>query len=1421
MARSSRPLAEDEDEQHSSLENALQFHEPLSWKAGKPIPTGTLITRLKALSKELVALEQEAVDRDSLATPAKELVSVGLLQHKDNGVKAYTACCLADMLRLHAPDAPYTAVQLRDIFELFVRQLKGLADSENPYYQQYLYLLESLASVKSVVLISDIPNSEAITLKIFTTFFDLAKPDGPKNVEYQMTDILIQLIEECNSLPTEVVDIIVAQFFRVNQTALQNLAGRKAKPGVPDVKDKGAGMASKGKDEDKQMKLISALPPPAYNMAKSICNASVDKMARHICQYFSEVILDASPASRARKAGGRHTSMSPGSDLDDPDAETANHEPSAEDLHELHKAHLLVKELWKACPAVLQNVIPQLEQELLAENAELRILATETIGDMALTGNFGSSAPVTWKAWIGRANDRSNIVRSKWTEAAIKIIKERSDLMAVQLVEPVAGRLNDLDDRVRLTACISLGELDYTTVTTKLGADLSPFNTYDTAAATGASTGKAKGKSKATEEETSGWGKKILLNLGERVRDKKFSVRWEGMFCLARMWNMAYPDILSGNEVIMNQLGWIPSKILDTFYINDAEVNVLLDHVLFGVLIPVNYPPIEKLESRIAADRQTNGKSNGKGKERDAAEAEKAKEKEIQEGDKIRVQRLLVLVRGLDPKAKKALFAVPLRQISYAKVMDVFLKSCEDYNGGIIDDGVEEDLVKKALHKFIEWLSQKLPDTPKAKENLMKFAKLHDRRCYQLIRFCFSPDSDYRTVVKALKEIKKRITEAPGSAMTIMETLTPLLYRVSQLIYNKSHVPHIVEFSRTDEYSLGAVAHEVLKEMSASNPAVFKANVKALSDLLQEQSLSKNYGAADSGAVDTLKACAGFAKSYPKDMPQERKLLDALVNFSLTGKPPAAARYAVSILMYSANRKVMYASDLLRACVKNFKFGEEHFLAKLACLSQLVLLAPDQCEDESKAITAIAKDVLFKVRNPATEEDQESSKEWVDDELLDDECKAKLLALRILSVMTLLVKLVNNEGELFSEKNTPRSHQSRLRLLAAQSLLKLSYYKPYEELITPLDFNRLACVAQDNCFEVRNGFVSKVKKYLGTNRLTPRYYTILFLMAYEPVTEAKNETITWVKARMVHMRSTNNMMEIVFARLLSLLAHHPDFGTMIDDLADFAKFILFYLKAVATEENLSLIYHIAQRVKQFRDGLSKDNSENLYYVSELAQAVVRRYADFHHWNIQIWPGKIPLPIKLFAPMASEEMSRGIAMKTFLPEGIDIKLDCLIKPRSAEISASERRRSGRATKNVKYVEDDGTSDSEEEVSLNDDSESDVEMEDGDEVSDREASPEAPDAEADEAAAEEGAEQGEVEKPKRIARSVGRPKRDTVVAISSGRPKRKGATTAATSAASANGGRKKSTLPTKNKKAEVKRIEEEDDSSELSDPPSELN
>ena len=77
--------------------------------------------KLKALHTELAEMDQENADVNSLASVRKELISTSLLLHKDRGVKAYTACCLADLLRLYAPDAPYTQAELRDIFQFFFR----------------------------------------------------------------------------------------------------------------------------------------------------------------------------------------------------------------------------------------------------------------------------------------------------------------------------------------------------------------------------------------------------------------------------------------------------------------------------------------------------------------------------------------------------------------------------------------------------------------------------------------------------------------------------------------------------------------------------------------------------------------------------------------------------------------------------------------------------------------------------------------------------------------------------------------------------------------------------------------------------------------------------------------------------------------------------------------------------------------------------------------------------------------------------------------------------------------------------------------------------------------------------------------------------------------------------------------------------
>ena len=67
-----------------------------------------------------------------------------------------------------------------------------------------------------------------------------------------------------------------------------------------------------------------------------------------------------------------------------------------------------------------------------------------------------------------------------------------------------------------------------------------------------------------------------------------------------------------------------------------------------------------------------------------------------------------------------------------------------------------EKPVKEHMARLIDTFAHLLPDTLKANESLWKFAKMHDRRSYQLIRFCMAPESDYRTVVKAIVSLPPR-----------------------------------------------------------------------------------------------------------------------------------------------------------------------------------------------------------------------------------------------------------------------------------------------------------------------------------------------------------------------------------------------------------------------------------------------------------------------------------------------------------------------------------------------------------------------------------------------------------------------------------------------------------------------------------------
>jgi sister-chromatid-cohesion protein PDS5 len=543
--------------------------------------------------------------------------------------------------------------------------------------------------------------------------------------------------------------------------------------------------------------------------------------------------------------------------------------------------------------------------------------------------------------------------------------------------------------------------------------------------------------------------------------------------------------------------------------------------------------------------------------------------------------------------------------------------------------------------------------------------------------------------------------------MSVLETLTPLLYRVSLLCYNKSHVPAIIGFTRTDEKGFGATAHELLKEISTKHPIVFSTHVKELCKTLENEAPTAK-SPNPTGAVDDLKACAAFAEKFPTDIPMNakdgRKLVQAFLNFAQYGTPPQAAKHAITIITNSDDKKELHSKEILAKSIKNFEYGGNHWLTKLAALSQLVLLAPSECEDDMDTVVEVAIRQVLQTPHPTNEENEV---EWMD--MPDEDIQGRTWAIKILvnrlrslpseanlseaaeDTYALLNRLVSNNGEGLDDNSTPQAHKTRQRLAAANSLLKLSCNKRLDSFLTPANFVQLALVTHDPCPQVRKGFSEKLMKYLGQGRLPSRFYTILFFLAHEPDRNIKNSTMTWIRSRRAAFAARKEtILESVFARLLSLLAHHPDFDTEDEVLKLMSEYILYYLKCVATEDNLSLIFHVAQRVKGVADGIasSREADKNLYVLSDLAQALIRAWEEQNNWTMQSWPGKTKLPSGIFKPLESHERAQDIAKKVWIKEDLIDELDALVrkairskkrKPTDGVDKPRKRARADRPTK----------------------------------------------------------------------------------------------------------------------------------------------
>ncbi|GAA5921167.1 hypothetical protein JCM3775_004123 [Rhodotorula graminis] len=1197
----------------------LDFTQPLKG-AGS---TSELTKRLKHAHTQLRDFDQDLVDTSSLDDLAAQLRQPNLLLHKDKGVKAYAAACLVDVLRLYAPEAPYTPAQLKDIFDFLIRQFRYVGNPTDPHQAEYFFVVDSLASVKSIVLVCDLDAADDLIERVFREAFDTISTSSPKNVELALCDILLALLEEVPNVPTPVTDILTAQFL----------------PRA--IKQR----------------------PAAHRLATEVCRGATDKLQRHVSQYFGETIVSAmnGGAGRGGMPSDDDDDMDQDDNDDDDDDDDDDDGASAaakkrrgrkaktkakgklkatnggsragggdkdDDLPTaLVEAHDLIRSLNRHVPALLLNVVPQLAEELTTASPAYRRLATGALGAMfgepVGRGDLAKAFPAVWKEWLRRSKDVDATVRARMCGSLRRIWREHPELANDLTQVTVGALLSDSDEKVRIAACSSLDDIDYETASHHVP-------------------------------------RLVLEAVSARLHDKKEKVRAVACRILSRLYDLAYPEIESRDEQATKQFAWIPGRLLDSLVFTDANASSSTTHRHL-----INAAFLSSIVPQPKSDK-------------DAGEPDAVASW---------VDRLLVVERSLVSEEQRFAFLNLSRLADRrgGSVWEGYVSACESYNSGIIDDKSQADVIKGFLKRTIRTISSNMPDPTKASDDLMTFATQNVAQLYRELRALLDPQTDLRAHIKNTRDLLKRVEKFPHGD-SCRATFEAFIRLASYPLVNRSSIPQLLRrltgTTGDDAPQFAASAARVLEHVSKSRPVLFKSHVAELVKLLADQSPSDE--PVEGGTVASLVLHAlACLKRADESVVVEAKLAKKAVAFASGSKDEREAKHAATLVALDKGRPGAL-DDLVETLSDSIQNAPASTLvAHLAALARIALHGQSSFERRSESLIASSLEVLTRagsageaVGGPdgaADQDEDEAAPTWSEE--CDPLTRARVLAIKVVvnrclayaatdeaqkvgkEAFTMLWPMLTQHGSTDGTTYSP-AVASRIRLAVALSILKLFASRdPYYMRVVLAKFDLFTRTAQDSAFELREAFLKKLVVYLRKDRFHPkvvaRLNMVLFLVAHEPEDELKETVLKFVRSRRQRLPDTvrQELWEYPFLRLAHLLAHHPDFeGVDTSDavvLKSIAKYLEDYFDIFVTSENLSFFFQLALKIKTVRDKQLPDRSENLYILSELSQHLLKLLGARHSWPITTYAGKVSLYADLFTTFSTQDEANKVVKNEFI------------------------------------------------------------------------------------------------------------------------------------------------------------------------------
>lgn len=353
---------------------------------GKATRKVELLSRIKILHETLKNLDEIGNKKKILISISGQLNSNKLIGNPEKEIRLLSAACILDILRLFAPDVPYSSEELCELFEAITIMIRGFSTYDpNSNLGTYLfYILSSLSTVRSCAILvflaqQNIPNAIERLKEFLEALISSIRPDHSEAVVGHFGNILEVCIFESEKFDQEILDTLLS-------------------PLLPSSKTEN---------------------PAAYHLSQSVLSRCVSKLQPFISNFINHILV-----------GGIQDITHLGSDESN----------LSEDIY------VIIYEISKISPSYLLHILPNICIKLQAEEPEIRLEVVKVLGRIFASphSNYGKDFSKSFKEFVGRFVDISTPIRIDMVESGFLIFVHHPELR-----ESIEGNYNLFDDLIK------------------------------------------------------------------------------------------------------------------------------------------------------------------------------------------------------------------------------------------------------------------------------------------------------------------------------------------------------------------------------------------------------------------------------------------------------------------------------------------------------------------------------------------------------------------------------------------------------------------------------------------------------------------------------------------------------------------------------------------------------------------------------------------------------------------------------------------------------------------------------------------------------------------------------------------------------------------------------------------------------------